>query len=180
MTHAIDAAELPPVLIAPEQLSERVAELGRAISVDALAEGRSPLLVLVVLKGAVLFAADLVRQLQLPVELEFVRLSSYGAATASSGTVVLHPESMPGVAERHVLVVEDIVDTGLSMQRLLAELTARGAASVRVCTLLHKPARTRVTVPLDYVGFTIEDRFVVGYGLDHAERHRNLPWVGVL
>lgn len=180
MSSAGDRAELPPVLISAEQLAERVAALGRQITADATAEGRAPLLVLVVLKGAVLFAADLVRHLRLPVELEFVRLASYGAATVSSGSVVLHPESMPSVAERHVLVVEDIVDTGLSMQRLLAELSARGASSVRVCTLLHKPARTRVQVPLDYVGFSIEDRFVVGYGLDHAERHRNLPWVGVL
>jgi hypoxanthine phosphoribosyltransferase len=165
------------VLYDAPTLDARIAELGAQIRRDY--QGKN--LVLVgVLKGSILFMADLARQIDLPLSLDFLGLSSYGDKTESSGVVRITSDLSKPIEGKDVLVVEDIVDTGLTMQFLLANLATRKPASVRICTLLHKPARAKVQIPLDYVGFTIEDRFVVGYGLDYAEIYRNVPFVGVV
>ena len=138
------------------------------------------LVVVGVLKGSVIFMADLARQIDLPLNLDFLGVSSYGDETTSSGVVRITSDLSKPVAGKDVLIVEDIVDTGLTMHFLLANLATREPASVRVCTLLHKPARARVEIPLDHVGFEVEDKFVVGYGLDHGGKYRNLPFIGVV
>ncbi len=160
------------------QIAARIASLGRSIT--EVGAGPSPLVVVCVLKGSFMFFADLVRQIDLPTNLVFLGVSSYGGATESSGAVRLTHDLTLDIRDRDVLIVEDIVDTGLTMSYLLDILRARAPRSLRVCTLLHKPARKRVDVPLDYVGFTIDDVFVVGYGLDYDERYRNVPYIGVL
>lgn len=165
------------VLVDEATLQRRVGELGRQITADYL--GRD--LVLVgILKGSVHFLADLSRAVDLPLTLDFLGVSSYGAGTITSGEVRFTSDLSRAVEGRDLLVVEDVVDTGVTMKFLLDNLSTRKPASVRVCALLHKPSRARVRIPLDYVGFTIEDHFVVGYGLDHAERWRNLPYIAVL
>ncbi len=164
-------------LIDEARLRARVAELGAKITRDY--QGK-PLVLVSVLKGSFVFLADLARTIDLPLAIDFLGLSSYGDDTESSGVVRITSDLSKPVEGKHVVVVEDIIDTGLTMQFLLANLATRGPASVRICSLLHKPARTQVNVPLDYVGFTIEDRFVVGYGLDHAERYRNVPFIAVV
>ncbi|MGC4090634.1 MAG: hypoxanthine phosphoribosyltransferase [Polyangiaceae bacterium] len=164
-------------LITESQIAERVAELGRAIS----AEYADKELVLVcVLKGSFVFAADLVRRIESPLRIEFFGVKSYGAQTSSSGVVQITLDLAHPIEGKHVLIVEDIVDTGLTLSYLSEQLRARGPASVKVCALLHKPARMKREVSIDYLGFTIDDVFVVGYGLDYAERHRNLPYIGVV
>jgi hypoxanthine phosphoribosyltransferase len=165
------------VLIPAEDLTRRVAELGRQIQADYA--GRTPVLV-AVLKGAVVFLADLMRSIDAPCECDFIALSSYGASTRSSGIVELTKDLSTSIEDRDVLIVEDIVDTGRTLTYLLRNLETRQPASVRVCVLLDKEARREVPVTLDYVGFTIPDEFVVGYGLDYAGLHRNLPYVAVL
>jgi hypoxanthine phosphoribosyltransferase len=166
----------PAVLLSAERIAARVKELGSRIAVDHA--GRELVLV-AVLKGSFVFAADLCRAISLPLRVEFLGLRSY-AGTESSGVVEITHDLKHAVEGADVLVVEDIVDTGLTMRYLLDNLATRRPRSVRICALLHKPSRARVEVPIDYVGFTIEDRFVVGYGLDHDERWRNLPYIGVL
>jgi hypoxanthine phosphoribosyltransferase len=133
-----------------------------------------------VLKGAFVFMSDLVRQIGLPVTIDFLALSSYAAGTTSSGEVKLLKDLDAALAGRHVVVVEDIVDTGLTLSYLQEILRARGPASLRTACLLSKPSRRKVDVTVDYIGFTIEDRFVVGYGLDYAEQYRHLPYIGTL
>ena len=165
------------VLIDEERLGGRIAELGGELTRDYAGK---PLMLIGVLKGSFVFLADLARAIDLPLSIDFLGLSSYGGNTESSGVVRITSDLSRSIEGKHVVVVEDIVDTGLTMQFLLANLETRGPLSVRICSLLHKPGRAMVTVPLDYVGFTIEDRFVVGYGLDHAERYRNVPFVGVV
>ena len=165
------------VLIDEERLCGRIAELGVELTRDYAGK---PLMLIGVLKGSFVFLADLARAIDLPLSIDFLGLSSYGGNTESSGVVRITSDLSRSIEGKHVVVVEDIVDTGLTMQFLLANLETRGPLSVRICSLLHKPGRAMVTVPLDYVGFTIEDRFVVGYGLDHAERYRNVPFVGVV
>jgi hypoxanthine phosphoribosyltransferase len=165
------------VLIEPDALSARVAELGAEISADYT--GRD-LLLIGVLKGAVFFMADLMRKLTIPCEVDFMAISSYGASTDSSGVVRILKDLDINIEGRHVLVVEDIIDSGLTLGYLMRNLEARGPASLEVCTLLTKPDRREVDVPVRYTGFEIPNRFVVGYGLDFAERYRNLPYVGVL
>jgi hypoxanthine phosphoribosyltransferase len=161
-------------------LAERVAALGRQITQDYATAAREGLLVVGVLKGAFPFFADLVRHIDLPLDCEFLRLSSYGDAQETSGEVKTSLDVTAEVAGQHVLLVEDIVDSGLSMQHLQRAMAARGAKSVSVCTLLHKPSGQRVEVPLRYVGFRIPPAFVVGYGLDYRGKLRNLPYVGVV
>ncbi|HZO89681.1 MAG TPA: hypoxanthine phosphoribosyltransferase [Chthonomonadaceae bacterium] len=169
------------VLITEEQIARRVRELGAAIARD-YPDPAQPLLLVGVLKGATLFLADLVRCIERPVEFDFVALASYGAATRTSGEVRILKDLEAPVAGRHVIIVEDILDTGLTLRfsYLIESLRARHAASVKVCVLLDKPARRRVEVPVHYRGFEIEDKFVVGYGMDYAERYRNLRYIGVL
>jgi hypoxanthine phosphoribosyltransferase len=173
--------ELPPniegVLISEQELERRVGELASAISADYA--GRRPLLV-APLKGAFVFLADLIRRLGMPLEVDFVRLASYGAGTEPSGPVRLTKDLETDIAGRDVLIVEDIVDTGESLGYLIEALQRRSPASLHVCALLDKPERRRRDVRVDYRGFTIPDRFVVGYGLDCGEKYRELPYVGIM
>jgi hypoxanthine phosphoribosyltransferase len=154
-----------------------VAELGIEISADY--EGRD-LLLIGVLKGAVFFMADLMRHLTVPCEVDFMAISSYGDATDSSGIVRILKDLDINIEGRHVLVVEDIIDSGLTLSYLIRNLESREPATLEVCALLTKPSRREIDVPVRYVGFEIPNKFVVGYGLDFAERYRNLPYVGVL
>jgi hypoxanthine phosphoribosyltransferase len=165
------------VLIEEDVLRSRVIELGDEISRDY--HGRE-LLLIGVLKGAVFFMADLMRQLTVPCEIDFMAISSYGASTDSSGVVRILKDLDINIEGRDVLVVEDIIDSGLTLSYLMRNLEAREPASLEVCALLTKPARREIDVPVRYVGFEIPNRFVIGYGLDFAERYRNLPYVGVL
>jgi hypoxanthine phosphoribosyltransferase len=165
------------VLIDEEALQNRITELGAEISADY--EGRDLLLV-GVLKGAVFFMADLMRELTVPCEIDFMAISSYGAQTDSSGVVRILKDLDLNIAGRHVLVVEDIIDSGLTLSYLMRNLKARKPSSLEVCALLTKPERREIEVPVRYVGFEIPNKFVIGYGLDFAERYRNLPYVGVL
>ena len=165
------------VLIDQDTLQRRIAELGEEISADYA--GRDLLLV-GVLKGAVFFMADLMRTLTIPCEIDFMAISSYGAGTDSSGVVRILKDLEINISGRDVLVVEDIIDSGLTLSYLRRTLGARKPASLEICALLTKPERREVEVPVRYVGFEIPNRFVIGYGLDFAERYRNLPYVGVL
>jgi hypoxanthine phosphoribosyltransferase len=165
------------VLVDPEVLSARVAELGAEISADY--EGRD-LLLIGVLKGAVFFMADLMRKLTIPCEVDFMAISSYGASTDTSGVVRILKDLDINIEGRHVLVVEDIIDSGLTLSYLMRNLESREPATLEVCALLTKPDRREIDVPVRYVGFEIPNRFVIGYGLDFAERYRNLPYVAVL
>jgi len=164
-------------LVSSESLHERIGEL--AAEIDRDYEGRD--LVLVgVLKGAVMFMADLMRQLSSPVEVDFMAVSSYGSATESSGVVRILKDLDTSIEGRDVLIVEDIIDSGLTLHYLLRNLRARDPRSLEVCALLTKPDRRRVEDPIRYVGFEIPDRFAIGYGLDYAQRYRNLDYVAVL
>jgi hypoxanthine phosphoribosyltransferase len=165
------------ILIEPEALRVRVAELGEELS--AYYQGRD-LLLIGVLKGAVFFMADLMRHLTMPCEVDFMAISSYGAQTDSSGVVRILKDLDINIEGRHVLVVEDIIDSGLTLSYLMRNLESREPASLEVCALLTKPARREIDVPVRWIGFEIPNRFVIGYGLDFAERYRNLPYVGVL
>jgi hypoxanthine phosphoribosyltransferase len=176
-SRATDEPALGEVLVAAEDLQRRVAELGRQITADY--EGR-PLLLVGVLKGAVFFLSDLMRYIEVPVEVDFMAVASYGSATDSSGVVRILKDLDAPIEGRDVLIVEDIVDSGLTLQYLLRNLGSRNPASLEVCALLTKPERRKVDLPTRYVGFEIPNRFVVGYGLDYAERYRNLPFVAVL
>jgi hypoxanthine phosphoribosyltransferase len=170
------AQDLEP-LISAEQITRRVRELGAQIERDY--QGKE-LVLLGVLKGSYMFISDLARTIDLPLSIDFIGLSSYGEATESSGVVKITSDLAKPIESKHVLIVEDIVDTGLTMRYLLDNLATRRPASVKLCTLLHKPSRARTRIPIDYLGFQIEDRYVVGYGLDHDDKYRNLPFIGVL
>ena len=170
-------AAVVDVLIEEEALQRRIGELGAQISADY--EGRDLLLV-GVLKGAVFFMADLMRTLTIPCEIDFMAISSYGAATDSSGVVRILKDLDINIEGRHVLVVEDIIDSGLTLSYLMRNLESREPESLEICALLTKPERREIDVSVRYVGFEIPNRFVIGYGLDFAERYRNLPYVGVL
>jgi hypoxanthine phosphoribosyltransferase len=166
-----------PCLISREQLAKRVGELARQISADY--EGKEPIVV-GVLKGAFVFMSDLVRQLTIPVRFDFVKISSYGDGTNTSGQITLHLDLSAPVAGQDVLVLEDIVDTGTSCCWLLEHLRHKQPPSIKLCALLDKPSRRQTPLTIDYLGFSIPDRFVVGYGIDFAERYRYLPYVGYL
>ena len=165
------------ILVDEETLRARVAELGAEVSADY--RGRD-LLLIGVLKGAVFFMADLMRHLTIPCEVDFMAISSYGDSTDSSGIVRILKDLDINIEGRDVLVVEDIIDSGLTLSYLMRNLESREPATLEVCALLTKPARRQIDVPVRYVGFEIPDRFVVGYGLDFAERYRNLPYVAVM
>jgi hypoxanthine phosphoribosyltransferase len=165
------------ILVQADELQHRVEELGAQISEDY--RGRD-LLLIGVLKGAVFFLSDLMRHISIPCEVDFMAVASYGSATDSSGVVRILKDLDAVIAGRDVLIVEDIVDSGLTLSYLLRTLNARGPASLEVCALLTKPERRKVDLPTRYVGFEIPDRFAIGYGLDHAERYRNLPYVAAL
>src|SRR5215213_9311638 len=166
-----------PVLVSSDDIQQKVRELGERITGDYRED---KLLLVGILRGAVVFLSDLMRHLELPCEIDFMEVSSYGAGTQSSGVVRILKDLEEDITGRHVLVVEDIIDTGLTLSYLLRSLQAREPASLEVCALLTKPSRRRVELDVKYLGFEIPNRFVIGYGLDFAERYRNLPFVGVL
>src|SRR6187399_3398855 len=171
-------ADIAEILLTEEQISTRVAELGSRISADY--QGRTLTLVSV-LKGSLPFMADLMRAIDLPLRIDLMEVSSYGGATTeSSGLVRILKDLSASIAGEDVLIVEDIIDTGLTLNYLIRYLRGKNPASLRICTLLDKPARRLVEIPVDYTGFTIPDQFVVGYGLDYGELYRNLRYVGVL
>jgi hypoxanthine phosphoribosyltransferase len=165
------------VLFTAEQIALRVKQLGQQIERDY--EGKE-LVLLGVLKGSFLFISDLARSIDLPLQVDFIGLSSYGEATESSGVVKITSDLSRPIEKKHVVVVEDIVDTGLTMRYLLDNLATRHPTSVKLCALLNKPSRARTKIPLDYLGFEIDDHYVVGYGLDAAEKYRNVPFIGVM
>lgn len=169
--------ELAEILLTPEQIAARVQELGAQITKDY--QGKN-LVVIGILKGALPFMADLIRQIKVPLRYDLMAVSSYGASTKTSGAVQILKDIEMGLEGEDVLVVEDIIDTGLTLNYLLRNLQARHPASLKVCTLLDKPSRREVEITPEYNGFVIPDRFVVGYGLDYAERFRELPMIGVL
>lgn len=169
--------DVAKILIGEEELQARIRALARQIEVDY--EGK-PLLVVGLLKGAVNFMVDLTRAMPRPVAIDFMAVSSYGASTESSGIVRIEKDLNDSIEGKHVLIVEDIVDTGLTLKYILGLLSRRGPASLRVCTLLNKADRRLVDVPIDYVGFDVPNEFVVGYGLDYNQIYRNLPFIGVL
>jgi hypoxanthine phosphoribosyltransferase len=171
------AADIQEVLLTADEVQRRVRELGEAISRDYV--GLNPLLV-GVLKGITIFMADLLRAITIPVEVDFIAVSSYSAETRNKGVVRLVKDLETPIAGRHVLFVEDVIDTGLSLNYLLRTLQARGPASLEVCVLFNKPKHRLIDIPLKYKGMDLPDRFVVGYGLDYREHYRNLPFVGVL
>lgn len=165
------------ILLTEEQLELDVAELGRQISQDYAGK---EILVIGILKGAMVFLADLVRKITVPTYFDFVAISSYGSSTKSSGVVRILKDLDRSIEGRHVLIVEDIIDTGLTLNYLLENLSSRNPASIKLCALLDKPSRRIEPVNIHYCGFTIADEFVVGYGLDYNERYRNLPYIMIL
>lgn len=169
--------DIQKVLFSEQQLADKVAELGARISADY--EDKNPLVVSV-LKGSYVFMADLTRKITIPCNVDFMAVSSYGAGTKTTGEVQIIKDIGSKIDGRHLIIVEDILDSGVTLSFLMKILKARGAASIRLCTLLSKPERRKVDVPVDYLGFEIPDAFVVGYGLDYAEKYRNLPYIGIL
>ncbi len=171
------ADNLDEVLLSKEEIDEKVKELGKMLAEEYA--GKRPLLICV-LKGALIFVADLARAMNIPLEVDFMAVSSYGVSTKSSGVVRILKDLETGIEGRHVLIVEDIIDTGLTLKYLIENLKSRKPASIKICTLLDKPSRRRVQLQPDFSGFEIPDKFVIGYGLDFSEIYRNLPFIGVL
>lgn len=169
--------DISEILYGEEQLRSRVRELGEQITKDYA--GGDPLLV-GVLKGSFVFMADLVRAIDLPCALDFMVVSSYGSGTKTTGAVQIIKDLQVDIDGRDIIVIEDILDSGVTLNFLCGMLRSRGARSIKICTLLDKPARRSAPVTADYVGFTVDDKFIVGYGLDYAEKYRNLPYIGVL
>jgi hypoxanthine phosphoribosyltransferase len=192
MWHSVDVAEQPAelypgdiksVLLSSQAIQDKVAELGAQVGADyraAFTEDSQDLLLVTVLKGAVFFVTDLARAIPVSTQLEFMAVSSYGSSTSSSGVVRILKDLDRDINDRDVLIVEDVVDSGLTLSWLLRNLATRRPRSLRVCTLLRKPDAVRADVDIAYVGFDIPNEFVVGYGLDYAERYRDLPYIGTL
>ncbi len=171
------SSDIKKVLFTEQQIQQKVAEFGAKISLDY--QGKNPVLISI-LKGGVVFLADLMRKITIPVEIEFLGISSYGKSTKSSGVVKIIKDLNIDIAGRHILIVEDIVDTGLSLTYIKNLLIARNPQSIRICALLDKVEARRQEIFIDYCGFRIGNEFVVGYGLDYAEKYRNLPYIGIL
>lgn len=171
--------DIASVLVTEQQIRDKTVELAEVVGRD-YEHNQTDLLLVGVLKGAVMFMTDFARALPVPVQLEFMAVTSYGSSTSSSGVVRILKDLDRDIAGRDVLIVEDIIDSGLTLSWLLKNLESRGPASLEVCTLLRKPDAVRVDVPVKYVGFDIPNEFVVGYGLDYAERYRDLPFIGTL
>lgn len=167
----------PETLISEEEIAQRIEALGKAITNDF--EGQD-LIVICVLKGAFMFCSDLIKRINLPLKLEFISLSSYGDNTQSSGSVRLEMDITANIEGKNVLIVEDIVDSGLTIKTLMEIMSVRKPTTVKLATLLFKPSKLKHSVKIDYLGFEIEDKFVIGYGLDYAGRYRELPYIGVL
>ena len=179
--HELYSGDIKSVLVSQERIAARTAELGLQLGLDyADVLAGQDLLLVTVLKGAVMFVTDLARAIPLPTQLEFMAVSSYGSSTSSSGVVRILKDLDRDIADRDVLIVEDIVDSGLTLSWLLRNLATRHPRSLRVCTLLRKPEAVRDGLDIDYIGFDIPNEFVVGYGLDYAERYRDLPYIGTL
>ena len=176
-TNAALYGDLSRILVTREEIAAAVKKLGEQITRDY--QGKTPLFI-GILKGAVVFFADLIREIDLPLSMDFMVVSSYGASTKTSGVVQVVKDVGQDITGKDVLIVEDIVDSGMTLSYLKKYLSSRGAASIRIVTLLDKPERRRVDLTADYYCFTIPDEFVVGYGLDYAEKYRNLPDIGVL
>ncbi|MFC5452634.1 hypoxanthine phosphoribosyltransferase [Paenibacillus aestuarii] len=170
-------SDIQEVLFSEEQIQNKIKELGDQLSTEY--EGKNPL-VICVLKGAFIFMADLVKQIKVPLEIDFMAVSSYGASTKSSGVVKIIKDLDVPVEGRHILIVEDIIDSGLTLTYLIDVLERRNAKSISVVALFNKPARRTVELEPDYTGYELPDEFVVGYGLDYAEKYRNLPFIGIL
>ena len=171
--------DIHKILIDPQAILEKVKSLGRQISKDyRTLDG--PIVLIGILKGSLFFLSDLSREITIPVEIESMAISSYGQSTQSSGVVRILKDLDISITGRHVLIVEGIIDTGLTLNYLLRSLNARGPKSLKVCTLIDKPATRAIEIPIEYWGFTISDEFVVGYGLDFNQQYRNLPFIGVL
>lgn len=169
--------EIQEVCFTEQQIAEKVAALGARITADY--RGKNPLMI-GILKGSYVFLADLVRKIDTPCQIDFMKVSSYGNGTQTTGEIQIIQDIKQPVAGRDLLLVEDIIDSGITLHHLTRVLTARGARSVRLCVLLSKPSRRQTEVPVDYLGFEIKDAFIVGYGLDYAEKYRNLPYIGIL
>ncbi|CAH1229127.1 Hypoxanthine-guanine phosphoribosyltransferase [Paenibacillus allorhizoplanae] len=170
-------SDIQEVLYSEEQIQGKIKELGELLSTDY--EGKNPL-VICVLKGAFIFMADLVKQIRVPLEIDFMAVSSYGQSTKSSGVVKIIKDLDVPVEGRHILIVEDIIDSGLTLSYLIDVLERRNAKTISVVALFNKPARRTVELEPDYAGYVLPDEFVVGYGLDYAEKYRNLPFIGIL
>jgi hypoxanthine phosphoribosyltransferase len=170
--------DIERILIGAEEIQQKVRELGRRITQDYTPE--DDLLLVGVLKGCVMFMVDLAQAIDLPISLDFIAISSYGKSTESSGVVRLIKDLETDLTGRHVLIVEDIIDSGLTLEYLRGMLEQRGPASLRICSLLNKPERREADVAVEYIGFDIPNAFVVGYGLDYGEHYRNLPYIGIL
>ncbi|KGG80627.1 hypoxanthine phosphoribosyltransferase [Caloranaerobacter azorensis H53214] len=169
--------DIRQILIETDELQKRIKELGQEITRDY--KGKD-LVVICVLKGAVMFMSDLCKNIDLPLSIDFMAVSSYGSSTQSSGVVRILKDLDSSIEDKDVLIVEDIIDTGLTLSYLVENLKSRGPKSVKLCTLLNKPERRKTDVKVDYIGFTIPDEFVVGYGLDFNEKYRNLPYICIL
>lgn len=172
------SSDAPQVMISEAEIQQRVAELATQISADYA--GKGPLVMVGVLKGAFIFLADLSRRLSIPRTIEFIAVSSYEMGSVHSGAVRLLMDVRGSVVDKHVLIVEDIVDTGHTLDYLIGIMKSHGPASVKTCTLLHKAESAEVDVPIDYTGFSIANEWVVGYGLDYAEKDRSLPYIGIV
>jgi len=166
------------VMISEEEIKSKVYEIAKKIEEDY--KNEEDLLVVGILKGANIFVADLIRNINLDVNMDFMSVSSYGNGTESSGTVKIIKDLDVDIENKNVLIVEDIIDSGLTLSNLVAALKTRNPKSLKLCTLLDKPQRRTADIPVDYVGFVIEDKFIVGYGIDYAEKYRNLPYIGVV
>ena len=176
--YALERPEIDEVVYTEEQIRAKVSELARRITRDYEEDSEDrPLLLVGILKGAFIFLADLARQIEVPLEFDFMALSSYGSATKTSGVVRIMKDLATNIDGRHVLLVEDIIDTGLTLNYLMGNLRARGPASLEICVFLNKRVANKVDLPIKYEGFSIPDVFVVGYGLDCAENYRNLPYI---
>lgn len=169
--------DIERILITKEEIAEKVKKLANEIKCEY--EGKNPL-ILCILKGSLIFTADLVRELDFPCEIDFMRVSSYRMSAVTTGEINIKQDVSTDIRDRDVIIVEDILDTGVTLSKLVPILKGRGARSVALCVLLNKPERRTVEVKADYIGFDIENEFVVGYGLDYAEKYRNLPYVGIL
>jgi len=167
----------PDVLISEEDINLRIDDLARAINTEFAGE---EIVVICILKGAFMFCSDLIKKLELPVRLDFMQVSSYGEGTVSSGNVKLEMDVSENLKDQNILIVEDIVDTGLTINTLVEMLKVRNPKKIKLASLLFKPSRNKFPVNIDYLGFEIEDKFVIGYGLDYAGRYRELPYIGVL
>jgi hypoxanthine phosphoribosyltransferase len=175
----ITDAKSVEILIPADTLISRIKELGAEITKEYAETEQAPMLICV-LKGSFVFMADLIRHIDLPITIDFLGTSSYGTDTKSSGVVKITKDLSESVKDRDLIIVEDIIDTGLTIDYLIHMLRTRGPNSIKICSLLHKPSRMKVNVPIDFLGFMIEDKFVIGYGLDYAQKYRNLDHIGVL